>query len=185
MKTACPADIALTAPGRIEIMQQRVEAMMQAVQIVQPPLEQFYSLLSDEQKARLTALGKEQNRATSQAANTSSANGSLSQICGPKQAATWPTDEILKAVRPNERQRAKLGQLEDATTKAAEDLRAACPAQTPLSPPARLAAVAKRLDAMLSAIKTVRTALNDFYGSLNDEQKAQFDAIGPQRTTGG
>jgi hypothetical protein len=28
----------------------------------------------------------------------------------------------------------------------------------------------------------VRLALNDFYGSLNDEQKARFDAIGPQRT---
>jgi hypothetical protein len=186
IKEACPADIALTAPGRLEFMQHRVAAMIQAVQIVQPPLEKFYSLLSDEQKARLTALGEEQNRATSQAANKSSANGSLSQICSPGQAAlTWPTDDILKAVRPNHQQRAKLDRLKDATTKAAEGLEAACPAQTPLTPPARLAAVAKRLDAMLSAIKTVRTALNDFYDSLNDEQKAQFDAIGPQRTASG
>jgi hypothetical protein len=154
---------------------------------VQAPLEKFYSLLSDEQKARITALGEEQNRPTSQASKTSSANGSLGQICGPKQAApaTWPTDDILKAVRPNEQQRAKLDQLKDATTKATEDLQAACPTETPLTPPARFAAVAKRLDAMLSAIKTVRTALNDFYGSLNDEQKAQFDAIGPQRAMSG
>jgi hypothetical protein len=34
---------------------------------------------------------------------------------------------------------------------------------------------------MLQAIGTVRPALDSFYGSLNDEQKAAFDAIGPER----
>jgi hypothetical protein len=47
--------------------------------------------------------------------------------------------------------------------------------------PARLAAVGPRLDAMLQAIGTVRPALDDFYNSLTDEQKAAFDAIGPER----
>ena len=28
----------------------------------------------------------------------------------------------------------------------------------------------------------VSAALNDFYGTLSDEQKARFEAIGPQRT---
>ena len=36
---------------------------------------------------------------------------------------------------------------------------------------------------MLQAVKTVSSALNDFYGTLNDEQKARFEAIGPQRTS--
>jgi hypothetical protein len=31
---------------------------------------------------------------------------------------------------------------------------------------------------MLQAIRTVRPALDDFYSSLTDEQKAAFDAIG-------
>jgi hypothetical protein len=35
---------------------------------------------------------------------------------------------------------------------------------------------------MLQAVRTVRVAMNDFYGSLTDEQKAAFDVIGPQRT---
>ena len=35
---------------------------------------------------------------------------------------------------------------------------------------------------MLIAVKTVSSALNAFYGSLSDEQKARFEAIGPQRT---
>ena len=35
----------------------------------------------------------------------------------------------------------------------------------------------------LDAVKMVRSALNDFYGSLNDEQKVRFEAIGPKRTS--
>jgi hypothetical protein len=58
-------------------------------------------------------------------------------------------------------------------------LKAACPAEPPASPPARLAALAARLDTMLKAVRVVHTALNDFYNSLSDEQKAQFNGIPP------
>jgi hypothetical protein len=59
-------------------------------------------------------------------------------------------------------------------------LKTSCQAGDAITPPARLAAVGKRLDTMLQAVKLVRSALDDFYGSLSDEQKAQFEAIGPQ-----
>jgi hypothetical protein len=36
---------------------------------------------------------------------------------------------------------------------------------------------------MLQAIKSVRAALDDFYATLSDEQKAQFEAIGPGRSS--
>ena len=45
---------------------------------MQPALEKFYGLLSDEQKARLTALGNDQRQ--SQAADETT--GSLAQSCG-------------------------------------------------------------------------------------------------------
>ena len=51
-----------------------------------------------------------------------------------------------------------------------------------MTPPARLAAIGKRLDTMLQAVKQVRAALEDFYATLSDEQKAQFEAIGPRRS---
>ena len=35
---------------------------------------------------------------------------------------------------------------------------------------------------MLQTVKNVRAALDDFYGKLSDEQKAQFEAIGPRRS---
>jgi hypothetical protein len=34
---------------------------------------------------------------------------------------------------------------------------------------------------MLQGVKLVRSALDDFYGKLSDEQKAQFEAMGPER----
>jgi hypothetical protein len=60
-------------------------------------------------------------------------------------------------------------------------LQASCPSGQLLTPPARLAAVGDRLGVLLQAIKVVRAPLESFYASLSDEQKANFDAIGPQR----
>ena len=65
---------------------------------------------------------------------------------------------------------------------AADRLAQACPSSLPATPPARLTAISTRLDAMLDSIKSVRGALDDFYGSLSDEQKAQFNLIGRQQT---
>jgi hypothetical protein len=61
----------------------------------------------------------------------------------------------------------------------ARDIAASCPANTA---PARLDAIAMRLAAMLQAVEMVRAALGDFYNSLSDEQKAQFNTIGQPST---
>jgi len=62
-----------------------------------------------------------------------------------------------------------------------EQLTASCPAELPTTPPGRLAAISKRLDVMLTAVKSVRTALDDLYGDLSDEQKGRFNKIGQSR----
>jgi hypothetical protein len=180
IKAACPKDIAMTAPSRLAAMQQRINAMIAAVATVQPPLEKFYGLLNDDQKERLTALGKDQRQSPS-AKKTAT---SLAQTCGAVQPGVteWPIAKIDQMVRPTETQRASLLTLQNATTKAADMLKVSCQPDNALTPPARLAVVGKRLDTMQQAITTVRSALNDFYGTLNDEQKARFEAIGPQQT---
>jgi len=181
IKAACPADIALTAPSRLAAMQQRIEAMIAAVATIQPPLETFYGLLNDEQKARLAALASDQLQ--SRSADKSA--GASAQKCGTAQPGVmaWPTADIEEAVHPTEAQRASLLALQNATAKSADMLKASCLMDNPLTPPARFVAVGKRLDIMLEAVKMVRSALNDFYGSLNDEQKVRFEAIGPKRTS--
>jgi len=181
IKAACPTQIALTAPGRLAAMQQRIDAMMTAVDTVRRPLQKFYDLLSDEQKARLNALGKDQARTNA----AKSRNGSLAESCGAAQTnvTAWPSAEIDAKVHPTEAQRTSLTALQDATAKAADLLKTSCPAKEEvITPMARLDAAHKRLEAMRQAVKTVRTALDDFYGRLSDEQKAQFEAIGQRRS---
>jgi hypothetical protein len=94
----------------------------------------------------------------------------------------WPEARIDAALHPTEAQQTKLKALQTATAQAAQQLAAACPAELPATPPARLAAVSKRLHAMLTAVKSVRGALDDLYAGLSDEQKAQFNQIGQSRT---
>jgi hypothetical protein len=60
IKASCPTDVSLTPIGRIDAMHQRVQAMLDAVKVVRPPLEKFYTMLSDEQKARFNALAQHQ-----------------------------------------------------------------------------------------------------------------------------
>ena len=179
IKAACPTQIASTAPARLESMQKRIEAMIAAVGTVQPALQKFYDLLNDDQKARLNALGQDQRQ--SKAAQNNA--GSLAQSCDAAQSGvlTWPAAEIDAKIHPTDAQRASLAALQDATAKAADMLKASCQPSDAITPPARLEAVGKRLNTMLEAVKTVRTALDDFYGKLSDEQKAQFEAIGPRR----
>jgi LTXXQ motif family protein len=176
IRNSCPKDVALTAPSRLVEMQQRVEAMRDAVNILQPALEKFYGLLSDDQKAKVTALAADQQRSNGEQSLSSS-------NCNAEQPATpgWPADLIERNVKPTDVQRTHLTALQDATTKAADVLKSSCPPENARTPPARLEAVGTRLDSMLQAVATVRPALDTFYNSLTDEQRAAFDAIGPER----
>ena len=63
-------------------------------------------------------------------------------------------------------------------------LKDTCPAHMPPTSVGRLAAVKTRLDAMLEVVRLERTAMDKFYGSLTDEQKAQFNAMRPPEPTG-
>jgi hypothetical protein len=184
LRAACPTDVALTAPARLSAMQQRIETMIVAVQTVQGPLDKFYGLLSDEQKAQINALSTTRQPP----ARTAARVGATGPACGVTrpELTEWPTATIEQSVRPTEQQRRYLDALQGAAAQAADTLKVSCQTrpEDALTPSARLAAVSRRLNAMLQAVKTVRMAIDDFYGSLTDEQKAAFDAIGPQQAGG-
>src|SRR6516165_4050941 len=92
----------------------------------------------------------------------------------------WPIERIAQTVEPNDAQRAALDELKDATAKALDILKAACPTALPSTPTGRIEAMHQRLEAMQRAVRTVRPALEKFYESLNDEQKARFSALGSE-----
>jgi hypothetical protein len=178
-KASCPADNAfpMTPPGRLQAMTARLQGTLNAVDLVRPPLEKFYASLSDEQKERFNALGPKRS------ANNAEANAALP--ADPKSCteakpglASLPIEKIAAVVKPTDAQQDGLKQLQDATNQAVAALQAACPDETPITPPGRLAAMEKRLQAMVQAAKTVKPALDSFYASLSDEQKARFDRIG-------
>jgi hypothetical protein len=180
IRASCPTEVAATAPGRLAVMQRRVEAMISAVTLVQPALEKFYGSLSDEQKQRFNALAEDQSRmATSRNGDTA-----LVENCGARASnLSWPDKEIEEKLHLDDTQRSALQVVEDTSADVNAALKAACQPDDLLTPPARLAAIRKRLDSMLEGVKHVRDALEDFYATLSDEQKAQFEAIGPRRTS--
>src|SRR5262245_964560 len=177
-KTSCPTENAfpLTPPGRLDAMLARLEATLQAMQTVRPPLEKFYSSLSDEQKERFNQLGPKDTAANAEASVASQNDDACRQ---PKPGlANLPIEKIEDVVNPNGAQAAQLSILQDATNNAVAILQAACPNETPMTPPGRLDAMEKRLQAMVDAAKTVKPALQSFYASLTSEQKARFNRIG-------
>ena len=94
---------------------------------------------------------------------------------GKRQACHRPIAQVIK---PTDKQRSALDALNAATTKAADFFKENCPTAEPLTPPTRVAAIEYRLKTMLEAIKIVEPALDNFYASLSDEQKARFNKIG-------
>jgi hypothetical protein len=89
-----------------------------------------------------------------------------------------PIAQIRKQVHPTGDQEAALDDLNAASSKANDIVKASCPSEPPLTPIARLDAAQKRLEAMIEAVQTIRPAVAKFYDSLSDEQKQRFETIG-------
>jgi len=183
-KASCRTDFALTPPGRLNAMINRLESTLEALRIVRPPLEAFYNSLSDEQKERFNRIGPRLGPSEAKAArgDRTSEQEAL-QAC--KQArpsiAGAPIERIEDAVNPTDAQRDALRSLSDASAKAVAQLQSACPEATPLTPAGRLETMQKRIEAMLAAARTVKPALDSFYASLSNEQKARFNALGREQ----
>jgi hypothetical protein len=177
-KESCGGSYALTPPGRLRAMTNRISATLEAVQIVRPTLEKFYNSLSDEQQARFNALGPNVGE-RSQPQPRQEANAQ-SDTCGePKSGLTQlPIERMETVIRPAGTQKEALDRLSAATEKAVQGLQAACPDDVPLTPVGRLEAMQKRLEAMLQAAKLVQPALDEFYATLSSEQKARFNTLG-------
>jgi len=184
LQSACPDDLPSTPPGRVAAMHKRVESMLAALGAVQPPLQRFYDSLSDEQKARFNAVMPEPAVGRTARRRTAAANAApdLTEVCNPRSAKALdvPRDRLEREIRLTDAQRAAHDALNDATMRAADLLSARCSTDQTFTPPGRVMAMEQRLNAILDAIKIVQPALDNFYGSLSDEQKARFNQLGTQ-----
>jgi hypothetical protein len=175
---ACAGQIPATAEARLDAVDGRLQTMDKALDQVRGPLDDFYSSLSDEQKAAFNAIGDKRKTATQTPTQTVAAAPSLAQLCGPQNAVpVLATSQIDRAITPDAKQQQSLAALSEAANKADQTILASCPAQAPLTPTGRLDAVQGRLQAMLKGVDMVKPALHDFYASLSDPQKSRFDAL--------
>ena len=57
ISAACPRELPQSLAARLEVMEKRLDAMLEAVKTVRPAFDALYASLSDEQKARLDSAG--------------------------------------------------------------------------------------------------------------------------------
>lgn len=178
-KAACPTDAPLTPPGRLDAVIARLQATLNAIEIVQPPLDAFYTSLSDEQKARFNLIGPAIGQSAGDKTARQEALDASGKVCKEAKPGLvdLPVDSIEATVKPTDAQRPALEKLQQATRDAVDKLSAACPDDISQTPPGRLEQAATRLKAMIDAANTVKPALDDFFAGLSDEQKSRFNTM--------
>jgi hypothetical protein len=179
LKASCSDQVPLTPVARLDAVQKRTDAMIEAIRIVRAPLDNFYNSLNEQQRQQFAALGPAPSLDRRPPSGTD-----LAALCNPRTESftQLPIVRIEQFIRPTQQQQDTLENLKTASTDAAKELQASCPAEIPQDPIGRFDAAAKRLDAISAAIKTVRPALDDFYASLTEQQKVRFNTLGPPKT---
>jgi LTXXQ motif family protein len=169
---SCPTDIPQQPTARLQLMDSQIEVLTFVVDIIHQPLQEFEQSLSDEQRAKFSGEAAVKNARSARSDKTSL------RSCGAYSAAIdWSIDQIDKSVQPTEQQRPALTDVQQAFSKAANDLEAHCPSSVPRSAVARLEAIESRLDATWRAILSIQVALQDFESKLNDEQKSRLQTM--------
>ena len=99
----------------------------------------------------------------------------MAHFCGPDggRMGEFMIGRVERATEPTAEQRPGFDRLKEAIGKASETMRRACTTERPVTHRAARGSQ-KRLAAMLDAVRTVRPALDAYYSSLNDEQKARL-----------
>jgi hypothetical protein len=107
--------------------------------------------------------------------------GAVDKTCGtgPAGLAQWGTDRIEQGLTLTGAQRDRFNDLKAASAKAVKYLHDSCPTSDPVTPTGRLEVMQQRLEAMLEAVREVRPALDAFYATLTDEQKARLAVVQP------
>ena len=102
-------------------------------------------------------------------------------LCEASDTGGLPVERIASAIQPNELQRTALDELASAWNTAGDSIRAACPAQAPVTAADRLGLMRERLEAMIKAVDAVAVPLARFTDLLDDDQKAKFEGLGKGR----
>ena len=132
---SCPREIPAQPVARLQLMENQIDAMIMALDIVRPQLQAFEQSLDDKQRARLNG-------------SPPPAGGGAIPACKLSAGAVnGPLSQLEQAVQPTDAQRPALGAVTDAFNRAAAALDANCSNVTPPTALGRLEAIETRLDA--------------------------------------
>ena len=161
---SCPAEIPAQPVARLQLMDNQIDAMIMALDIVRPRLQAFAQSLDEKQRARLNG------SAAAESGSTAS--------CKPSAASVnEPLSRLEQAVQPTEAQRPALAAVADALNRAAAMLDANCSAAPPPTALGRLERLETWLDAMWRAVQTIQVGLASFQAGLSDEQNSRLNAL--------
>ena len=176
-KTINCLDAATTSPDRLRTLIQTLWTVHDAGISVRAPLKGFLDTLDNAQKAQFVSQQPQSN--PPQTKDAKSQNQQYQVCAGPNvEAAERMIKEIEQRVRPNKQQAASLENLHKTSSDMAKMLMASCAQAVPTEPLARLDNAGDQLTAMNYAATSMQIAFDDFYGKLDNGQKARLDANG-------
>jgi hypothetical protein len=178
IKATCPTALPTTLTERLNAIQDRIWVMHDALLTIRLPLENFYNSLTDEQHRRLR---RDEPDSREIGANVA---GERAQMCAEPVAgiADSTMRAIERAARPTEQQSAGLEALRLRSAAMAQLIASSCPTHPPPGHMGRFAAVTDRLDVMLFAVMSMSPVMQDFYDSLNEQQKTGLNRALPAAT---
>jgi hypothetical protein len=167
VEATCPTALPTTLTERLNAIQDRIWAMHDALLTIRLPLENFYNSLTDEQQRRFR---RDEPDSREIGANVP---GERAEMCAEPVAgiADSTMRAIERAARPTEQQRASVEALRLRSAAMAQLIASSCPTHPLPGHMDRFAAVTDRLDVMLFAVMSMSPVLQDFYDSLNEQQK--------------
>lgn len=188
LSSKCPKEIPAAPSAKLDTLQQGLDAFLVALDAVRPAVEQFYTALNDEQKARLVAIYVSNNsakdrpdqlRRSNRNAYREGAAGPQELICERWASALreWPTRQIEANMTLSDIQHAALYELTASMYRTAATLITLCRSEISFTPLGQIDSKRKRIDALAQAIRMIRPGLGNFSDTLDNEQKIRFAKI--------
>lgn len=186
LQGSCPKTLPLTPINRLEAIATRLQAMIEAIDLIRPPLTSLDQSLDAKQREAFENLEYAKGQ-------TSGPAHDLAALCRPETASftALPVARIEAEIQPMKDQKAAFEELKSAAQAAVQKLAPSCPSDMPKTEmPKTLAerfdALRKRLTDLHDAVYSMEPSLTHFYGALSDEQKARFNVItaGSQQAKG-
>jgi len=184
----CPSEVPSRLLLRVAATQRALEVVEGATSALREPLESFYDLLRDEQKARLAGgffvMEADASDAMAGLVRTRSHNGAghgnrpTSNVldCGLwlAELRNWPMAKIEQSLELTARQRGPFYELAASLQFAADNLEDACPAGTQRTPIERLSVMVERLEALHQSMEIISAPLRRVYEVLDEIQLARL-----------